>query len=236
MFAGERLSVTLTKSGYVSKLKGLRFKGASVKHYWIAASILLSLGCGDADTKSNNANNANNANNVQNNTNNVQNNTNNVQNNANNANNGFDPGVATDTPSNQLSDEDRTQICQNLGEFTDALGLPASNCIFSGYGAAESTGSMDADELRQACQESYDLCVMQTTGRPAGGNFCSPAANCSGSVEQGVACVIDAAQGQISATAELPGCDAITFDSLGLTATIQLPPSAPCAQLNATCE
>ncbi len=185
------------------------------------------LGCGDTEGKSNDADASNSSNNV----NNTQNTTNNA-----NAANSFDPGVAPDTPSNELDDEDRTRICQELGAYTDQLGRPAALCILTAYGAAEDTDSMDTEELRQTCQESLDNCVMQVSGQPSGGKFCSPVDNCSGTVAQGVACAIDATEGLISATSELPGCDAITFESLGLPYQIQLPPSPPCGRFNVTCE
>jgi hypothetical protein len=197
-------------------------KGVSMKLNWIIGTALVVFGCGDTTAKSGNA--------VTNNGSATNNNT------TNNGQTAYDPGLALDTPSNALSDEERARICSELGALTDELGLSDSDCIFAAYGAAEVTESMDTEVLRQACTESFDRCLMQSLGRPAGGNFCSPASNCSGTVEQGIACIIDAAQGQIMATSPLPKCDELTFDSLGQILQIQLPPSPPCAQFNATCD
>lgn len=145
-------------------------------------------------------------------------------------------GVDGDTPSNALDEEERDRICGELGAETDALGLVEARCITSAYSTAEFSGATEVEDLRQVCQEQFDTCVLDGMGRPAGGNLCSPTSNCSGTVEAGVACILDAAEGLIAATAALPDCDALTFDSLPLVHQIQLPPSPPCAQFNATCE
>lgn len=195
-----------------------------MKLNWIIGTALVVFGCGDTTAKNGNVE--------------AQNNENNVTNNSvtNSGQTAYDPGLALDTPSNTLSDEERARICAELGALTDELGLPDSECTFAAYGAAEVTESMDTEVLRQACTETFDRCVMEALGRPAGGNFCSAASNCSGTVEQGIACIIDAAQGLIIGTSPLPKCDELTFDALGQIMQIQVPPSPPCAQFNATCD
>lgn len=147
----------------------------------------------------------------------------------------YDPGVAPDLPSNGLDDGDRARICAELGELIAGLGHTESVCLVGGYAAAEATGSTDEAMLRMACQESFDRCVTDSAGRPAGGNLCRTPNDCSGTVEEGIACVIDAAEGQIQFTSELPPCGAITVDALNRFSTLQLPPSPPCAQFNDTC-
>lgn len=190
------------------------------------------LNCSDADDKPNNGDS------VENNATNNQANNQNNENNQNNDNNNplpIDPGVPLDTSSNDLDDNDRTRICDELSDHLDDLGLPESTCLFTVYPSQELADASDVDELRQLCTDRMEACVDSLSGARPSGNFCSPASNCTGTVEEGISCVIGAAEDQIGATESIVSCDEITFGLLGSVNSVSQPPSPECAQFNATC-
>lgn len=148
----------------------------------------------------------------------------------------FDPGVEAERTLDSLSEEELAGACAASRVYETEAGVNAAECLLEGYTWAQLAESMDNTVLQQACTERFESCLANADATGGLPQWCGTTSNCTGTVSQAIACVIDAGQGLVTATAELPGCDEITFEDLELPQQIQLPPAPDCAALNATCD